>query len=504
MSMSRPLDGMNTTNQSSKEKNRQRRFKAVIGLEVHCQLNTETKLFCSCPTRFGELPNYNTCPVCLGHPGVLPVLNTKAVDFGIRLALAVNSELRQTSVFARKQYFYPDLPKGYQITQYDLPYATGGGITLSDGTFVTLRRIHFEEDAGKNIHGDRMSYVDLNRAGIPLLEIVTEPCIHSPEHAGEYLKRLRSIVRHLEISDGNLDEGSFRCDVNISVQGIHDTELGTRCEIKNLNSFKNIERAIEYEILRQIDIVEDGREIVQETLLYDAAMGRTLAMRSKEEAQDYRYFPDPDLKPLIISHERIERIKNNLAELPDAMAKRFAENYQIPIIDADQLANEKELAIYFEAVAAKVKKQISPKIVVNWILSEYLREHNEQNWDFKKPVISAQNMADLLNLMADGVISGKIAKMVFNEMVTSHADPATIVKNKGLVQITDTTQIKESIANILDSNIAQVTEYLSGKEKLYGFFVGEIMKVSKGKYNPNLVNQILKDALNDRQKDSKK
>ncbi len=500
MYMSRPQGGMNTTNLSSNEQPRQSQFKAVIGLEVHCQLNTETKLFCGCPTQFGELPNHNTCPICLGLPGVLPVLNTKAVDFGIRLALAVGARLQPTSVFARKQYFYPDLPKGYQITQYDLPYAVGGGISLSDGKFIALTRIHFEEDAGKNIHGDRVSYVDLNRAGIPLLEIVTEPCIHTPEHAGEYLKRLRSIVRHLEISDGNLDEGSFRCDVNISVQGIHDKELGTRCEIKNLNSFKNIERAIQYEILRQIDLIEDGKKIVQETLLYDPALGRTQAMRSKEEAKDYRYFPDPDLKPLIISPERIERVKTNLAELPEAMANRFSESYQITLLDADQLTHEKELALFFEEVVAKVKKEISPKIVANWILSEYLREHNEKKWDFKKPVITAQNMADLLNLMAEGVISGKIAKMVFNEMVDTQADPSVIVKKKGLVQITDTSIIREAIATILANNSGQVGEYLSGKEKLFGFFVGEIMKVSKGKYNPALVNQILKELLNDQEK----
>lgn len=471
------------------------RYEPTIGLEVHCQLQTKSKLFCSCPTTFGQEPNANTCPVCLGHPGVLPVPNTEAINFAIKLALAVGAKIRGTSVFARKQYFYPDLPKGYQLSQYDLPYCEGGGLELDDKTFVELTRIHLEEDAGKNIHEGGSSFVDLNRAGIPLLEVVTNPVITSAAAAAEYLRKLRAIVRYIGICDGNLEEGSFRCDANVSIKPRGAKGLGTRCEIKNLNSFKNIERAINYEILRQADLLDHGQKVVQQTLLFDAAAGRTQAMRSKEESQDYRYFPDPDLRPLVITDERIERIKVDLPELPRAKAERFMEQYQLPVDDALILTADRDFADYFEKVVTLTNKAVTPKVVANWINTELLRVMKEQDVSPPNYPVSAEHFGELLGLLGEGVISGKIAKTVFEHLVTERKSPKAIVAERGLLQNSDVSMIKDAVTKVVDANPQQVEQYLSGKDKILGFFVGQIMKAGQGKYSPDLVNSLLREIL---------
>lgn len=474
------------------------RYDAVIGLEVHCQLKTQSKLFCGCSTKFGALPNHHTCPVCLGLPGVLPVLNTEAVNHAIRIALAVGATVRDVSVFARKQYFYPDLPKGYQITQYDLPYCTGGGVRLANGKFVRLTRIHMEEDAGKNVHGDSASFVDVNRAGTPLCEIVSEPDISSPEEASEYLKRLRAVVRALDASDGNLDEGSFRCDANVSIRRRGETKLGTRCEIKNLNSFKNIERAISYEILRQADELDAGGTIRQQTMQFDAASGKTQAMRSKEESHDYRYFPDPDLGPLHITKERVDALRKALPELPEAMAARFRTQFSLSEADSLLLTSDKDLSLYFEQTLAQVGGKVAPKMVANWITTELLREVNERDGNFLTPPISSKDMAELLGLIGDETISGKIAKGVFQDMLDGGGTPRAIVESKGLLQISDEAAIISLVERVLAASPAQVAEYVAGKDKVYGFFVGQIMRESQGKMNPGLVNKILKQLLDAR------
>ncbi len=471
------------------------RYEPVIGLEVHCQLNTESKLFCSCKTDFGASPNQNTCPVCLGLPGVLPVINHKAVDYAIRMALAINAEIREKSVFARKQYFYPDLPKGFQLTQYDLPYCENGYMDLDNGRRITIQRIHMEEDAGKNIHGDSASYVDLNRAGMPLLEIVSAPEMHSPEEAVDYLRKLRAIVRYLEISDGNMEEGSFRCDVNISLRPRGSKTLGTRTEIKNVNSFRNVEKAITYEILRQGDMLDMGETIRQATLLFDAATGRTQMMRSKEDAPDYRYFPEPDLGPLYLSSDRVKEIKAKIPELPQAKQKRFVEDFQIPLADASQLTEELALASYFEDLVSRVDGKVAPKIVSNWLNTEYLREFNARGGSWEKPLLSAQDFAELLKFLGEGTISGKIAKTVFEEMLEKKRTAKAIIDEQGLVQISDTSEINTVVAEIIAQYPDQVAQHLSGKPKVFGFLVGQVLKVSQGRFNPALVNQSLKDAL---------
>lgn len=476
------------------------RYEVVIGLEVHCQLSTASKLFCGCSTSFGALPNHNTCPVCLGHPGVLPVANSLAVDYAVKFALAVGAEVKHFSEFARKQYFYPDLPKGYQISQYDKPYCLGGGISLSDGTYVELIRAHLEEDAGKNIHGDSESFVDLNRAGIPLLEIVTKPVIHSAKNASEYLKRLRALVRYLGISDGNMEEGSFRCDANISLRPIGQLELGTRCEIKNLNSFKNIERAINYEVVRQSDLLDAGQVVSQETMLFDPAIGKTRPMRGKEEAHDYRYFPDPDLKFIEIDQTRIRRIRETLPELPLQKSERFQKVYCLSEYDASLLTSERELAEFFEATLLEVGQDLEPKIVANWVVSEFLREANDREWDLSSPPVTSKQLGAMLKLLAKGTISGKIAKTVFRIMVDEGGEPEEIVTNKGLVQISDTSAIDGIIESVLADNQSQIEEYLSGKEKVFGFFVGQVMRLSNGKLNPGLVNSRLREKLDARKR----
>lgn len=471
-------------------------YEAVIGLEVHCQLHTATKLFCACSTRFGAEPNHQTCSVCLGLPGVLPVLNGKAVDYAIKMALAVGATIREVSVFSRKQYFYPDLPKGYQISQHDLPYCEGGGVVLHSGKKVRLRRIHLEEDAGKSQHVGAFSLVDLNRAGVPLIEIVSEPDLSTPEEASEYLRRLHALVRHLDICDGNMEEGSFRCDANVSVRPRGSTTLTTRCEIKNLNSFRNIERAITYEISRQIDIYESNGEVRQETLHFDADSGRTSPMRSKEESHDYRYMPEPDLGPLKIDLARIEGIRADLPELPEALSQRYQEQMGLTAYDAGILTSDRDLARFFEAVLSATQSKVSAKVVANWVIGEFLREVNARGWAFASPPVSPRDLGELLVLLAEDTISGKIAKTIFQTMADTGEAPREIMTRMGLMQVSDEAAILAVIQRVIAANPDQLAQYRSGKDKLFGFFVGQVMREGQGKLSPNLVNKLLKDALN--------
>jgi aspartyl-tRNA(Asn)/glutamyl-tRNA(Gln) amidotransferase subunit B len=472
-------------------------FEAVIGLEVHAQLKTKTKIFCACSTAFGAPPNTHTCPVCLGMPGVLPVLNKKVVDYTLRMAMATNCKIATQSRFARKNYFYPDLPKGYQISQYELPIAEHGyvDVEVNGGRKrIGITRIHMEEDAGKLSHDpDRpISLVDYNRTGVPLIEIVSEPDIRSAAEAGAYLRQLRSIVRYLEICDGNLEEGSFRCDANISIRPQGEEKLGTRTELKNLNSFKHVEKALEYEISRQKEILLDGSRIVQETRLWNPDINKTFSMRGKEEAHDFRYFPDPDLLPLVIDGEWIRQVKGSLPELPDQRKERFMEQFQLPAYDAGLLTSDRDLADYFEACLEKFPH---PKQVSNWVMGSLLGLLNAADKMITDSPISPANLAKLLALIEDGTISGKIAKTVFDEMAQTGKAPNQIVEEKGLIQITDTEAIDEVIATVLANNPKEVEAYQNGKTKLMGFFVGQVMRETKGKANPKLVNNILRKKL---------
>jgi len=472
-------------------------FEPVIGLEVHAQLKTKTKIFCGCSTAFGAPPNTHTCPVCLGMPGVLPVLNKKVVDFTIRMALATQCSIARKSRFARKNYFYPDLPKGYQISQYELPIAEHGHIDIDVNgrtARIGITRIHMEEDAGKLTHDpDRpVSMVDLNRTGVPLMEIVSEPDIRSPEEAGAYLRQLRAIVRYIDVCDGNMEEGSFRCDANISIRPAGSTEFGTRTEIKNLNSFKHVEKALEYEIRRQTDILEDKGRIVQKTRLWNPDTNRTTSMRGKEDAHDYRYFPDPDLLPLIVAQEWIDSVKKELPELPHEKQERFVKVYKLPAYDAGVLTSSRELADYFEQC---LKNYVNAKQVSNWIMGSLMRVLNAEGKTISESPVSPENLAGLLKLIDKGVISGKIAKTVFDEMVNTGTPPERIVEEKGLLQVTDESTIEKIVLKVLETYSGQVEEYKNGKTKVLGFFVGQIMKETKGKANPKIVNDILKEKL---------
>ncbi|HMN49994.1 MAG TPA: Asp-tRNA(Asn)/Glu-tRNA(Gln) amidotransferase subunit GatB [Ignavibacteriaceae bacterium] len=473
------------------------KYEAVIGLEVHAQLLTESKAFCGCSTKFGNEPNSNVCPVCLGHPGVLPVLNKKVVEFTVLMGLATNCKINKHSIFARKNYFYPDLPKGYQISQYEEPICENGFIEITPKNSLSkkigITRIHMEEDAGKSIHDQSSStLVDINRCGVPLMEIVSEPDIRTPEEAYLYLNKIKQIVQYLGICDGNMEEGSLRCDANISVRLKGDKEFGVKTEIKNMNSFRNVERAIDFEINRQIDLIEDGEKIVQETLLWDADSNEAFPMRSKEEAHDYRYFPDPDLLPVIVNDEWIKEIESILPELPEAKRKRFITEFSLPVYDSEILTQSKYLADYYETVTSVTKDY---KSASNWIISEVLAVVNEKKIDILDFPITPVNLGKLINLINDGTISGKIAKEVFNFMLIDNSNPELIVKEKNLIQISDTGEIELIIKKIIDTNPDQVQEYRSGKEKVFGFFVGQVMKQSKGKANPKLVNEILKKKL---------
>ncbi|MDO8445746.1 MAG: Asp-tRNA(Asn)/Glu-tRNA(Gln) amidotransferase subunit GatB [Deltaproteobacteria bacterium] len=472
-------------------------FEAVIGLEVHAQLLTNTKIFCGCPTKFGAEPNSQTCPICLGMPGVLPVLNKKVVEYAMKAALATGCEIQSMSRFARKNYFYPDLPKGYQISQYELPIALRGHIDIPvEGGHkrIGITRIHMEEDAGKSLHEGiaGASHVDLNRAGTPLIEIVSEPDMRNSDEAVEYLKRLRAILMYLEVCDGNMEEGSFRCDANISIMPKGETKFGTRAELKNINSFRFVQKAIEYEIKRQKALIMDGGKVVQETRLWDTQKNVTVSMRGKEEAHDYRYFPDPDLVPIEISPEWIEDVRKSLPELPAQKVKRFTAEYGIPEYDAEVLSVSKALANYYEETA---KLSGQSKAASNWIMGDLLRFLKEDDREIEESPVTPKHIAEMIKLMDDGTISGKIAKTVMEEMYKTGKMPEDVVKEKGLVQVTDTGAIEKVIDEVIAENADSVAAYKSGKDKLFGFFVGQVMKKSQGKANPGAVNELLKKKL---------
>jgi aspartyl-tRNA(Asn)/glutamyl-tRNA(Gln) amidotransferase subunit B len=474
-------------------------YEAVIGLEVHAQLQTNTKIFCGCETRFGEDANTRTCPVCIGMPGVLPVLNKKAVEYVIKTGLATHCTISPYSRFARKNYFYPDLPKGYQISQYELPVCEHGHVEIVvEGAVkrIGLTRIHLEEDAGKNLHQaeSNASLVDLNRAGTPLMEIVSEPDIRTPEEASEYLKKLRSILRYIEVSDADMEKGNFRCDANVSIRPVGTKEFGTRAEIKNVNSFKFVQKAIEYEIKRQAQILDEGGRVVQETRLFDSTKGITFSMRSKEEAHDYRYFPEPDLVPVVTSLETVEAIGKTIPELPDAKRQRFVSAYELPEYDADLLTQSRALAAYYEQI---VKLSGQPKVVSNWMMGELMRLLNADGKEIEACPLNPERFAGMIKMIGDGVISTKLAKTVFEEMYKTGKDAETVVKEQGLVQVSDTGAIETIIDDVIKANPSQHADYKAGKEKLFGFFVGQVMKASKGKANPDMVNQLLKKKLSE-------
>jgi aspartyl-tRNA(Asn)/glutamyl-tRNA(Gln) amidotransferase subunit B len=478
-------------------------YEAVIGLEVHAEMLTQSKIFCGCSAAFGAPPNEHTCPLCLGLPGVLPVLNRRVVEFAIKAGLATGCAIAPVSRWARKNYFYPDLPKGYQISQYELPICVGGHIDIDiDGETKSIRltRIHMEEDTGKNIHdqhGDA-SLVDYNRSGVPLLEIVSEPDLRSPEQAGKYLRKLRRILRYLEVCDGNMEEGSFRCDANVSVRPRGTDALGTKVEVKNMNSFRAVEHALEYEIRRQSDLRASGERVVQETRLWDADREITRSMRSKESAHDYRYFPEPDLLPLEVSTDWIEKIKAALPMLPDERRSYFLRRYGMAPFDADELTARKDLADYFEN-AAEADRLRNPRAIRNWVMGDVLRVVHERKMDdalvIKDWPVPAEHLAKLVGLIDEGKISGKIAKSVFEQMLATGAPPERIVAEQGLSQVSDSAAIDAAIAAVLDANADKVAEYRGGKEKLFGFFVGQVMKATQGKANPQRLNELLKQRL---------
>jgi aspartyl-tRNA(Asn)/glutamyl-tRNA(Gln) amidotransferase subunit B len=472
------------------------KYEAVIGLEIHAQLLTDTKVFCGCSTKFGNPPNTNICPVCLGHPGVLPVLNKKVVDFTILMGLATNCSINRRSVFARKNYFYPDLPKGYQISQYELPICENGFIQITtpgdSKKMIRIKRIHMEEDAGKSIHDiGTETLVDLNRCGVPLIEIVSEPDIRSGEEAVLYLSKIRQIVRYLEICDGNMEEGSLRCDANISVRLKGVEKLGTKTEVKNMNSFKSVEKAIDHEINRQIQMLEDGGEVIQETLLWNASLNEALPMRSKEEAHDYRYFPEPDLLPVVVAEEWKNEIQSQMPELPDAKKEKFVKEYHLPQYDSEVLTQDRLVAEYFEKVTAATNDY---KSASNWVMGDVLKILNEKKIEVKDFSVSPENLGKLISLINNGTISGKIAKEVFPDMLKGK-DPEIIINEKNLVQISDSSEIEKIINKILDNNETEVQQYIDGKEKVFGFFVGQVMRETQGKANPKLVNEILREKL---------
>jgi len=473
-------------------------YEPVIGLEVHVQLNTESKIFCSCPTKFGSEPNTQTCPVCLGLPGVLPVLNGEVLRKGVLAGLALNSGISPYSKFDRKNYFYPDLPKNYQISQYDKPICGKGYIDIEvngEGKRIGITRLHLEEDAGKSIHSEKEtkgnSFVDLNRTGVPLAEIVSEPDMRSGDEAYEYLQKIKTLMKYIDVSDCNMEEGSLRCDVNISLRKTGTEKFGEKVEIKNLNSFKAVRSSIQYEIERQTRMLESGEKIAQETRLWDSDLNRTTSMRTKEYAHDYRYFPDPDLVPIVLDSAYIEDLKKSLPELPDAKKLRFIRDFGLPEYDAGVLTSGKELAGYFEAVTTH---GVNPKKASNWVMSELLGKIDDPEKIGAVPV-KPEMLAGLLKLIDDNTISGKIAKTVFNDMISSGKSAGDIIAEKGLRQVTDTGEIESIIDRVIAGNSKSVEDYRNGTEKALKFLVGQVMKESRGKANPQLVNDILLEKL---------
>jgi aspartyl-tRNA(Asn)/glutamyl-tRNA(Gln) amidotransferase subunit B len=473
-------------------------WEVVIGLEVHAQLATDSKIFSGASTHYGAAPNTQASLVDLGYPGVLPVLNERVVDMAIRFGLATHCTISPRSVFARKNYFYPDLPKGYQISQYELPIVHTGYIDLAmDGgeKRIGITRAHLEEDAGKSLHEDfaGMSGIDLNRAGTPLLEIVSEPDLRSAAEAGIYMRAIHTLVRYLGICDGNMQEGSFRCDANVSVRPKGETKLGTRTELKNLNSFRFVEKAIEIEVERQIELIEDGAKVIQETRLFDSDLNETRPMRSKEEANDYRYFPDPDLLPVAISEERIARVKAEMPELPQAKRARFLDDYGLSAYDVDILVGDAALADYFETTVTATAA--SAKLAANWIIGELSAALNRDNLDIEQSRVAPDGLASLLDRIEDKTISGKIAKDVFEALWNDEGSVDSIIDDRGLKQITDSASIDAMVQGILDANPEQVEQYRSGKTQVLGFLVGQVMKASQGKANPKQVNETLRRLL---------
>ena len=474
------------------------RYEAVIGLEVHAQLRTNSKMFCGCSAAFGGPPNTQVCPVCLGLPGALPVANARAVEFAARLGLATGCAIAEESVFARKNYFYPDCPKDYQISQFDTPLCCEGHMTLESGKRIRIRRIHLEEDAGKLVHVDGAdhSLVDMNRSGVPLVEIVSEPDIRTAAEASEYLQKLRSLVRYLEICDGNMEEGSLRCDVNISLRETGTEALGVKTEVKNLNSFKQVEQALEYEFERQAKVLAAGGRVAQDTLLWDAAAGRAAVMRSKEEAHDYRYFPEPDLRTLRVSREELDAIHRGLPELPDAKRARFAAQYQLPVYDAGVLTASRDMADYFEEV---VKAGADAKAASNWMMGEVSRELNERGMEIASLPLTPTALAGLVLLQTGGGVSSSAAKSVFADMLKNPGESAAdAVKRLGLEQVSDNAAIEKEAAAVLDAHPDEVARYLAGKEQLLQFFVGQLMKRTRGKANPQLATDLIRTLLDKR------
>ena len=475
-------------------------YETVIGLEVHAQLSTESKIFCSCSTKFGAAPNTQVCPICLGMPGVLPVLNERAVEYAIKMGLATHCHITPRSIFARKNYFYPDLPKGYQISQYEEPLCENGYVEIEvngQTQKIGIIRIHLEEDAGKSVHAEEWvaedeTLVDLNRCGVPLIEIVSAPDIRSPREAYLYLSALKQILEYLEISDCNMEEGSLRCDANVSIRPMGSKKFGTRTEVKNMNSFHALEKALEYEVERQKEILRQGGTIVQETLLWNARENRVVPMRSKEEAHDYRYFPEPDLVPLAIDQTWIDRIASSLPELPLARKQRFVQQYHIPAYDAEVLTSSKYLADFYEAC---VHLYGDAKTVSNWVMGEVLRFLREKKLEIQQSILTPEQLTELLQLIDTGTISVSIAKKIFDEMVESGQSPKVIVEKKGLVQVSDKDQLVEIVDQVIAAHPQEVQKYLNGKEGLLGFFVGQVMRASKGKANPKLVNEIVREKL---------
>ncbi len=472
-------------------------YEPVIGLEVHVHLNTNSKVFCSCSTQFGLSPNQNTCPVCLGLPGVLPVFNRQVLINAIKMAFATNCAINERSIFARKHYFYPDLPKGFQISQYELPLAEHGEIIIEiDGNSrkIGITRIHIEEDAGKLVHDENrpISYVDLNRASVPLIEIVSEPDIRTPEEAAVYLKKIRTLVRYLSISDGNMEEGSLRCDANISLRPVGQEKFGVKAELKNMNSFRNVQKALEYEIKRQTTVLLEGKQVIQETRLWDVAKNITLSMRGKEEAHDYRYFPEPDIPPVIVTDEFTQEIKKSLPELPDDKFNRFVKDYELPLYDAGVLTSSISIADYYESC---LKNYNNPKTVSNWIMVELLRLIPSEELSSDNCPVKPEGLCGLLQMIDDGKISGKMGKEILEKAFNSQKDPRALVEEQGLSQVSDENIIVEAINKILSENPKEVEKYKSGKAKVFGFFVGQVMKETKGKANPGLLNDLLKKEL---------